>query len=151
MKIEPKIEDQGLQRRLAQQIREQPKQVQNALSQTALFFIGLIRDRTSKGTGAEKAKFPAYSTEYKEIRRQNTRQTAFRDLNYFGNMMSGMYFTANSKRATIQFNTREYKKAYHNEMFLKNRGNTFFSIGKNEENVINKRFTEAFIKQIKLR
>ena len=151
MKITPKINDQGLKRRLNQQIREQPRQVQKALSQTAFFVMGLIKDRSKKGIGAEGIKFPAYSDEYKEIRRQATRQTFFRDLNFTGNMMSGMYFNANTKRATIQFNTREYKKAYYNELFLKKSRNTFFSIGKREENIINKRFTEAFIKEIKLK
>jgi hypothetical protein len=47
--------------------------------------------------------------------------------------MSGMYFNANSKRATIQFNTREYKKAYHNEMFLKKEVILFFLLVKTKK------------------
>ena len=39
MKITPTVDDRGLQRRIDQQIREQPRQIQTVLGRTAEFLI----------------------------------------------------------------------------------------------------------------
>jgi hypothetical protein len=48
MKITPTVDDKRLQRKLDQQIREQPRQVQTVLGRTAEFLMGLIKTKNSK-------------------------------------------------------------------------------------------------------
>jgi hypothetical protein len=48
MKITPKVDDKRLQRKLNQQIREQPRQIQTVLGRTAEFLMGLIKTKNSK-------------------------------------------------------------------------------------------------------
>ena len=53
MKITPTVDDKRLQRKLNQQLREQPRQVQKVLGRTAEFLMGLIKQRTQKGKNAD--------------------------------------------------------------------------------------------------
>ena len=53
MKITPKVDDAKFKRKLNQQLREQPRQVQIALGRTAEFLLGMIRKRTQKGKDAD--------------------------------------------------------------------------------------------------
>jgi hypothetical protein len=62
MKITPKVDDKKLQRKLDQQIREQPRQVQKVLGRTAEFLMGLIKQRTQRGKNVDGLTFAPYST-----------------------------------------------------------------------------------------
>src|SRR5210317_22498 len=103
MKITAKVDDQRLQRKLNQQIREQPRQVQKVLGRTAEFLMGLIKQRTQKGKNADNIAFPPYKPEYKAFRREKGRQVNFPDLNFSGQMLSNMTQKSNPTQAIIFF------------------------------------------------
>ena len=56
MKITPKIDDRRLRKKLDQQIRENPRQIQIALGRTAEFLMGVIKTRTQRGKDADGRK-----------------------------------------------------------------------------------------------
>ena len=62
MKITPKIDDRKSKRKLNQQLREQPRQVQIALGRTAEFLLGMIKKRTQKGKDLGQLSVSAFVT-----------------------------------------------------------------------------------------
>ena len=147
MKITPKVDDTRFKRKLDQQIREQPRQVQKALGRTAEFLLGLIRKRTQKGKDADGRNFKPYTPEYKSFRRQKGRQTRFPDLNFSGNMLSNMTQKANPKQAILFFaNKFQGLKAIGNQ-----KKRPFFLIGDNERKTLINFFAKELFKQNKLR
>ena len=148
MKIIPKVDDARLKRKLNQQIREQPRQVQIALGRTAEFLIGLIRKRTQKGKDADGISFKnKYTPQYKEFRRQKGRQVQFPDLNFSGQMLSNMTQKATPKQAILFFaNKFQNVKAVGNQ-----KKRPFFLIGNKEQKTLINFFNKELFKQNKLR
>jgi len=147
MKITPKVDDARLKRKLNQQIREQPRQVQIALGRTAEFLIGLIRKRTQKGKDADGRSFRPYTPEYKAFRRQRGRQVQFPDLNFSGQMLSNMTQKATPKQAILFFaNKFQNVKAVGNQ-----KKRPFFLIGNKEQKTLINFFNKELFKQNKLR
>ena len=131
MKITPKVDDKKLQRKLDQQIREQPRQVQKVLGRTAEFLMGLIKQRTQRGKNADGLSFAPYKPEYKAFRREKGRQVNFPDLNFSGQMLSNMTQKTNPTQAIIFFaNKFQAMKAVGNQKKRK-----FFAIGDRETTV----------------
>ena len=166
MKITPKVDDKKLQRKLDQQIREQPRQVQKVLGRTAEFLMGLIKQRTQRGKNVDGLTFPPYSTKpyffnvgsknrpiyktldggYKEFRRYKGKQTNVVDLNFSGNMLSNMTQKSDSTKAIIYFASKAQAiKAVGN-----NKKRTFFAIGNKEASTIINFFAKEFKKVNKL-
>ncbi len=147
MKITPKVDDARLKRKLNQQIREQPRQVQIALGRTAEFLLGLIRKRTQKGKDVDGKSFRPYTPEYKEFRRQKGRQVQFPDLNFSGQMLSNMTQKASPKQAILFFaNKFQNVKAVGNQ-----KKRPFFLIGNKEQKTLINFFNKELFKQNKLR
>ena len=147
MKITPKVDDARLKRKLNQQIREQPRQVQIALGRTAEFLLGLIRKRTQKGKDADGRSFRPYTPEYKAFRRQKGRQVQFPDLNFSGQMLSNMTQKATPKQAILFFaNKFQNVKAVGNQ-----KKRPFFLIGNKEQKTLINFFNKELFKQNKLR
>jgi len=147
MKITPKVDDARLKRKLNQQIREQPRQVQIALGRTAEFLLGLIRKRTQKGKDADGRSFRPYTPEYKAFRRQRGRQVQFPDLNFSGQMLSNMTQKATPKQAILFFaNKFQNVKAVGNQ-----KKRPFFLIGNKEQKTLINFFNKELFKQNKLR
>lgn len=147
MKITPKVDDARLKRKLNQQIREQPRQVQIALGRTAEFLLGLIRKRTQKGKDADGRSFRPYTPEYKAFRRQRGRQVQFPDLNFSGQMLSNMTQKASPKQAILFFaNKFQNVKAVGNQ-----KKRPFFLIGNKEQKTLINFFNKELFKQNKLR
>jgi len=147
MKITPKVDDARLKRKLNQQIREQPRQVQIALGRTAEFLLGLIRKRTQKGKDADGRNFRPYTPEYKAFRRQRGRQVQFPDLNFSGQMLSNMTQKATPKQAILFFaNKFQNVKAVGNQ-----KKRPFFLIGNKEQKTLINFFNKELFKQNKLR
>ena len=146
MKITPTVDDQRLQRKLNQQIREQPRQVQTVLGRTAEFLMGLIKQRTQKGKNADNIAFPPYKPEYKVFRREKGRQVNFPDLNFSGQMLSNMTQKSNPTQAIIFFaNKFQAMKAVGNQKKRK-----FFAIGDRETSTLINFFAKEFKKVNKL-
>ena len=147
MKITPKVDDARFKRKLDQQIREQPRQVQKALGRTAEFLLGLIRNRTQKGKDADGRNFKPYKPEYKAFRQQRGRQIRFPDLNFSGNMLSNMTQKSDPKQATLFFASKfQNIKAIGNQ-----KKRPFFLIGDNERKTLINFFAKELFKQNKLR
>lgn len=147
MKITPKVDDAKFKRKLDQQIREQPRQVQKALGRTAEFLLGLIRNRTQKGKDADGRNFKPYKPEYKAFRQQRGRQIRFPDLNFSGNMLSNMTQKSDPKQATLFFASKfQNIKAIGNQ-----KKRPFFLIGNNERKTLINFFAKELFKQNKLR
>lgn len=147
MKITPKVDDAKFKRKLDQQIREQPRQVQKALGRTAEFLLGLIRNRTQKGKDADGRNFKPYKPEYKAFRQQRGRQIRFPDLNFSGNMLSNMTQKSDPKQATLFFASKfQNIKAIGNQ-----KKRPFFLIGDNERKTLINFFAKELFKQNKLR
>jgi len=147
MKITPKINDARFKRKLNQQVREQPRQVQIALGRTAEYLLGLIRNRTQKGKDADGRNFKPYKPEYKAFRRQAGRQVRFPDLNFKGNMLSNMTQKASPKEAILFFaNKFQNLKALGNQ-----KKRPFFLIGDKEQKTLIDFFAKELFKQNKLR
>jgi hypothetical protein len=166
MKITPKVDDKKLQRKLDQQIREQPRQVQKVLGRTAEFLMGLIKTRTQRGKNVDGLTFPPYSTKpyffnvgsknrpiyktldggYKEFRRYKGRQVNVVDLNFSGKMLSNMTQKSNPKQAIIYFADKfQATKAVGNQKKRK-----FFGIGDRETSTLINFFAKEFKKVNKL-
>lgn len=147
MKITPKIDDANFKRKLDQQLRDQPRQVQIALGRTAEFLLGLIRKRTQKGTDADGKNFRPYKPEYKAFRRAKGRQTRFPDLNFSGQMLSNMTQKANPKQAILFFaNKFQNLKAVGNQ-----KKRPFFLIGDRERKTLIDFFAKELFKQNRLK
>ncbi len=147
MKITPKVDDARFKRKLNQQIREQPRQVQIALGRTAEFLLGLIRKRTQKGKDADGKSFRPYTPEYKAFRRQKGRSVRFPDLNFSGQMLSNMTQKSSPKQAILFFaNKFQNVKAVGNQ-----KKRPFFLIGNKEQKTLINFFNKELFKQNKLR
>lgn len=147
MKITPKVDDARFKRKLDQQIKEQPRQVQKALGRTAEFLLGLIRNRTQKGKDADGRNFKPYKPEYKSFRQEKGRQVRFPDLNFSGQMLSNMTQKASPKEAILFFaNKFQNIKAVGNQKKRK-----FFLIGDKEQKTLINFFAKELFKQNKLR
>ena len=147
MKITPKIDSAQFNRKLDQQLREQPRQVQKALGRTAEYLLGLIRNRTQKGKDPDGRNFRPYKPEYKAFRRQKGRQTRFPDLNFSGQMLSNMTQKANPKEAILFFaNKFQNLKAVGNQ-----KKRPFFLIGDKEQKTLIDFFAKELFKQNKLK
>jgi len=146
MKITPKVDDKKLQRKLDQQIREQPRQVQKVLGRTAEFLMGLIKQRTQRGKNADGLSFAPYKPEYKAFRREKGRQVNFPDLNFSGQMLSNMTQKSSPTQAIIFFaNKFQAMKAVGNQKKRK-----FFAIGDRETSTLINFFAKEFKKVNKL-
>ena len=146
MKITPKVDDARFKRKLDQQLREQPRQVQIALGRTAEFLLGLIRNRTQKGKDADGSNFKPYTPEYKSFRREKGRQVRFPDLNFSGQMLSNMTQKSNTKNATLFFASKfQNAKAVGNQKKRK-----FFLIGNREQKTLINFFAKELFKINKL-
>ena len=146
MKITPTVDDKRLQRKLNQQIREQPRQIKIVLGRTAEFLLGLIKQRTQKGKNADNISFPPYKPEYKAFRRERGRQVNYPDLNFSGQMLSNMTQKANSQQAILFFaNKFQATKAIGNQ-----KKRTFFAIGDRETKTLINFFAKEFKKVNKL-
>ena len=146
MKITPKVDDKRLQRKLNQQLREQPRQVQKVLGRTAEFLMGLIKQRTQKGEDANGKSFDGYTSEYKTYRRERGRQVNFPDLNFSGQMLSNMTQKTSPTQAIIFFaNKFQAMKAVGNQ-----KKRTFFAIGDRETSTLINFFAKEFKKVNKL-
>ncbi len=53
--------------------------------------IDKIVERTQRGVSAEGRRFPGYSAKWKAKRSANGLQTAYADLTYYGDMLSGLH------------------------------------------------------------
>ena len=146
MKITPKIDDRRLRKKLDQQIRENPRQIQIALGRTAEFLMGVIKTRTQRGKDADGRSFKPYTPEYKAFRRKKGRQVSFPDLNFKGNMLSNMTQKSTSKEAILFFaSKRENLKAVGNQ-----KKRTFFAVGDREGKTLINLFAKEFKKVSKL-
>jgi hypothetical protein len=146
MKITPKVDDRKFKRKLNQQLREQPRQVQIALGRTAEFLLGMIRKRTQKGKDADGSNFKPYTPEYKSFRREKGRQVRFPDLNFSGQMLSNMTQKSNTKNATLFFASKfQNAKAVGNQKKRK-----FFLIGNREQKTLINFFAKELFKINKL-
>ena len=146
MKITPKIDDRRLRKKLDQQIRENPRQIQIALGRTAEFLMGVIKTRTQKGKDADGRSFKPYTPEYKAFRRKKGRQVSFPDLNFKGNMLSNMTQKSTSKQAILFFASKAQNlKAVGNQ-----KKRTFFAVGDREGKTLINLFAKEFKKVSKL-
>ena len=146
MKITPKIDDRKLRRKLDQQIRENPRQIQIALGRTAEFLLGLIKQRTQKGKDADGRSFAPYTPEYKSFRREKGRQVNTPDLNFKGNMLSNMTQKSEPKKAILYFaSTAQNIKAVGNQ-----KKRPFFLVGQREGKTLINIFAKEFKKVSKL-
>ena len=146
MKITPKVDDKRLQRKLNQQIREQPRQVQIVLGRTAEFLMDIIKTRTQRGKDADSKSFLPYTPEYKVFRRKEGKQVNFPDLNFAGNMLSNMTQKSNPKQAIIYFAGKfQASKAVGNQ-----KKRPFFLIGDRETSTLINFFAKEFKKVNKL-
>ena len=162
------VKDNSLQvaQNFERQIREQPQIVKTALGRTAEFLMGLIKQRTSRGTGADGNSFPSYSTRpfffnitpksrptyktfqggYKEYRSFMGRQNSRPDLNFSGNMLSNITQKSSPTQAIIYFaNKFENTKALANQKKRK-----FFAIGQREQQPILNVFMKEYTKLSKI-
>ena len=146
MKITPKIDDRRLRRKLDQQIRENPRQIQIALGRTAEFLMGLIKQRTQKGKDADGRNFKPYTPEYKAFRREKGRQANFPDLNFKGNMLSNITQKSTSKQAILFFAS----KAQNIKAVANQKKRTFFAVGDRESKTLINFFAKEFKKVSKL-
>jgi len=146
MKITPKIDDRKLRRKLDQQIRENPRQIQIALGRTAEFLMGVIKTRTQKGKDADGRNFKPYTPEYKAFRREEGKQANFPDLNFKGNMLSNMTQKSTPKEAILFFSSQaQNDKAIGNQ-----KKRTFFAVGDREGKTLINKFAKEFKKVSKL-
>jgi hypothetical protein len=146
MKITPKVDDKRLQRKLDQQIREQPRQIKIVLGRTAEFLMGLIKQRTQRGKNADGLSFAPYKPEYKAFRREKGRQVNFPDLNFSGQMLSNMTQKTSPTQSIIFFaNKFQAMKAVGNQKKRK-----FFAIGDRETTTLINFFAKEFKKVNKL-
>jgi len=146
MKIKAKIDDRRLRKKLDQQIRDNPRQIQKALGRTAEFLMGLIKQRTQKGKDADGRRFKPYTPEYKSFRRKKGRQANFPDLNFSGNMLSNMTQKSTSTNATLFFASKAQSlKALGNQ-----KKRTFFAVGNKESKTLINFFAKEFKKVSKL-
>ena len=146
MKITPKIDDRRLRRKLDQQIRENPRQIQIALGRTAEFLMGLIKQRTQKGKDADGRNFKPYTPEYKAFRREKGRQANFPDLNFKGNMLSNITQKSTSKQAILFFAS----KAQNIKAVANQKKRTCFAVGDRESKTLINFFAKEFKKVSKL-
>ena len=141
MKIKPTIDDNRLRQKFTKQIQTQPRQVQIALGRTAEFLMDIIKTRTQKGKDADRRSFLPYKPEYKAFRRKEGRQVKYPDLNFSGQMLSGMVQRANPKQAVLFFQKFQNIKAVRNQ-----KKRPFFLIGDNERKTLINFFAKEFKK-----
>ena len=142
------VEDNSLQvaKNFERQVREQPQIVKTALGRTAEFVMFLIKQRTSKGQGADGNPFKDYTAEYAFQRKKAGRQTAFADLNFSGQMLSNITQKSSPTEAIIYFaNKFQNVKALGNQKKRK-----FFAIGQREQQPIMNVFMKEYNKLSKI-
>jgi hypothetical protein len=146
MKVTATVDDKRLQKKINQQIREQPRQIKTILGKTAEFLLGIIKQRTQRGKNADGIAFLSYTPEYKAFRRERGRQVNYPDLNFSGQMLSNMTQKADSKQALLFFaNKFQATKALGNQ-----KKRPFFAIGNRETKTIINFFAKEFKKVNKL-
>ena len=130
-----------LQKKVDDFKRNNPRAVKIALGRTAEFLLGRIRNRTQKGKDADGIPFRPYTSQYKEFRREKGRQVRFPDLNFSGQMLSGMVQRSNSKQAVLFFQKFQNIKAVGNQ-----KKRPFFLIGDKETKTLINFFAKEFKK-----
>ena len=138
------VEDNSLQvaKNFEKQVKEQPFIVKTALGRTAEFLMGLIKQRTQRGTSADGTQFPPYTEAYKTFRKNAGRQVQFPDLNFSGQMLSNITQRSEPSYAIIYFaNKFQNTKALGNQKKRK-----LFAIGAREIQPVMNVFMREFNK-----
>ena len=119
------------------------KDIVKALDKTAQVGIGVILNRTAKGKGYE-TRFRGYSPEYAEFRSKRGRQSKFVDLNFTGQMLSGIRRKLDKTALTAEIsftNALAAKKAFHT-----NRTRPWFGFNQREKNYLRRFFYGVLFK-----
>tara|TARA_A100001391_G_C4922916_1_gene239660 strand:- start:168 stop:632 length:465 start_codon:yes stop_codon:yes gene_type:complete len=134
--------------------KEQRRAVQKSLNRVSNMAIFMITKRTQSGKLPDGGQMRAYAPATVKSRKKRGRQTGFVDLTDTGKMFRSLDYKKKGLRNTLFFSNMERNKiASYHDMFGAGKGKVvrpFFSIGRKEEEKIQKEFTSTYFKEMKI-
>ena len=116
--------------------------------------IFMITKRTQSGKLPDGGQMRAYAPATVKSRKKRGRQTGFVDLTDTGKMFRSLDYKKKGLRNTLFFSNMERNKiASYHDIFGAGKSKVvrpFFSIGRKEEDKIQKEFTTTYFKEMKI-
>ena len=134
--------------------KEQRRAVQKSLNRVSNMAIFMITKRTQSGKLPDGGQMRAYAPATVKSRKKKGRQTGFVDLTDTGKMFRSLDYKKKGLRNILFFSNMERNKiASYHDIFGAGKGKVvrpFFSIGRKEEEKIQKEFTSTYFKEMKI-
>ena len=134
--------------------KKQRKTIQKSLNRVSNMAIFMITKRTQRGKLPDGGQMRAYAPATVKSRKKRGRQTGFVDLTDTGKMFRSLDYKKKGLRNTLFFsNTERNKIASYHDIFGAGKSKIvrpFFSIGRKEEEKIQKEFSATYFKEMQI-
>ena len=134
--------------------KKQRKTIQKSLNRVSNMAIFMITKRTQSGKLPDGGQMRAYAPATVKSRKKRGRQTGFVDLTDTGKMFRSLDYKKKGLRNTLFFsNTERNKIASYHDIFGAGKSKIvrpFFSIGRKEEEKIQKEFSATYFKEMQI-
>ena len=134
--------------------KKQRRATQKSLNRVSNMAIFMITKRTQSGKLPDGGQMRAYAPATVKSRKKRGRQTGFVDLTDTGKMFRSLDYKKKGLRNTLFFSNMERNKiASYHDIFGAGKSKIvrpFFSIGRKEEDKIQKEFTKTYFKEMKI-
>ena len=134
--------------------KKQKRAIQKSLNKVSNMAIFMITKRTQSGKLPDGGQMRAYAPATVKSRKKRGRQTGFVDLTDTGKMFRSLDYKKKGLRNTLFFSNMERNKiASYHDIFGAGKSKVvrpFFSIGRKEEDKIQKEFTTTYFKEMKI-
>ena len=154
MQLEVKANTLSVQKELKKISNLQKSAISKALNKVSNMAIFMITKRTQSGNLPDGGKMLPYAKSTKKIRKKKGRQTGFVDLTDSNQMFRSLDYKVVGFKSSLFFRGQDQnKKASYHDFFGAGKSKVlrpFFSVGKKEEEKIQKEFTSTYFKAIKI-
>ena len=154
MQVEIDINTINVKNELQRLTRKQKSAVKKALNRVSNMAIFMITKRTQKGKLPNGGQMRAYAPSSVKSRKKRGRQTGFVDLTDTGKMFRSLDYKLKGLKSTLFFSNMERNKiASYHDTFGVGKSKVvrpFFSIGRREEDKIQKEFTSTYFKEMRI-
>tara|TARA_R100000353_G_scaffold65471_2_gene50898 strand:- start:1262 stop:1726 length:465 start_codon:yes stop_codon:yes gene_type:complete len=154
MQVKIDINTINVKNELQRLTRKQKSAVKKALNRVSNMAIFMITKRTQKGKLPNGGQMRAYAPSTVKSRKKRGRQTGFVDLTDTGKMFRSLDYKVKGLKSTLFFSNMERNKiASYHDIFGAGKSKVvrpFFSIGRREEDKIQKEFTSTYFKEMRI-
>ena len=154
MEVKVEVNTINVKKLLQKLSKKQRRATQKSLNRVSNMAIFMITKRTQSGKLPDGGQMRAYAPATVKSRKKRGRQTGFVDLTDTGKMFRSLDYKKKGLRNTLFFSNMERNKiASYHDIFGAGKSKIvrpFFSIGRKEEDKIQKEFTKTYFKEMKI-